>query len=346
MAVVSILLITGLIVGMVGCGPDRGPTPAPHDDLEIRTWHDLNAIRDNMGGNHRLMNDLDSTTPGYLELASTTANGGKGWLPIGTDPLPYRFYGTFDGQGYEIRDMVIYQPGPEPGVDPEPEQNWVGLFGVIGQGSVVANVGVVNAVITGNIVVGGLAGASEGSITNSYFSGHLTGTARVGGLVGFISEHGTVSQCYSTGSLTGEWYIGGLVGGNNGTIEDCYSTTSVTGDRYVGGLVGDNLRTVNSSYSAGSVTGNENAGGLVGLNEGTVSNSFWDVLASGIAASDGGSGKTTAEMQDMTTFTNTASDGLDEPWEMVAVGPDERNAEYTWNIVNGVTYPFLGWQSA
>jgi len=33
--------------------------------------------------------------------------------------------------------MAIYRP----------EQNWVGLFGVIAQGSVVGNVGVANAVI-------------------------------------------------------------------------------------------------------------------------------------------------------------------------------------------------------
>lgn len=332
---VSILLITGLIVGMVGCGPDRDPTPAPSDDLEIRDWYDLNAIRDNMGGNHRLMNDLDSTSPGYLELASTTANGGKGWQPIGTPTDP--FYGTFDGQGYEIRDLAIYRP----------DQNWVALFGVVASGGAVKGVGLANAVITGHGVVAGLVGASVGSISNSYVSGDLTSTyARVGGLVGFVAEEGTVSQCYSAGTVTGEEYTGGLVGGNEGTIDNCYSTCSVSGDRYVGGLVGDNYGPVINSYSAGGVSGNDNAGGLVGLNEGTVSNSFWDVLTSGIEASDGGSGKTTAEMQDMATFTNTATDGLDEPWEMVAVGPNERNADYAWNIVNGVTYPLLGWQSA
>ncbi len=50
---------------------------------EIRDWHDLDAIRDNLGGSYVLMNDLDSTTAGYKELASPTANGGKGWQPIG-----------------------------------------------------------------------------------------------------------------------------------------------------------------------------------------------------------------------------------------------------------------------
>ena len=57
---------------------------------EIRDWYDLDAIRDNLGGSYILMNDLDSTTAGYEELASPTANGGKGWEPIGSllvDPI-------------------------------------------------------------------------------------------------------------------------------------------------------------------------------------------------------------------------------------------------------------------
>jgi len=87
-------------------------------------------------------------------------------------------------------------------------------------------------------------------------------------------------------------------------------------------------------------------GGLLRLNEGSVSNSLWDVLTSGIDTSDGGSGKTTVDMQDMATFKNTATEGLDEPWKIVAAGPQDHNEDYTCNIVNGVTYPFLGWQSA
>ena len=72
LARVSAFLITAaLIAGSVGCGPIS-------QDLEIQTWYDLNAVRNNLGGHHRLMNDLDSTTPGYEELASPTANAGKG----------------------------------------------------------------------------------------------------------------------------------------------------------------------------------------------------------------------------------------------------------------------------
>jgi hypothetical protein len=55
--------------------------------------------------------------------------------------------------------------------------------------------------------------------------------------------------------------------------------------------------------------------------------------------SDGGTGKTTAEMQDTTTF-------LRASWNITAVAnPSIRNFAYIWNIVDDETYPFLSWQS-
>jgi len=92
------------------------------------------------------------------------------------------------------------------------------------------------------------------------------------------------------------------------------------------------------------VTGNEEVGGLVGRNlvgsniEGTVSNSFWNTETSGQGSSAGGTGKTTAEMKDIVTFSGAG-------WNIIAVGnPDTRNPSYIWNVVEGVTYPFLSWQ--
>jgi hypothetical protein len=69
-----------------------------------------------------------------------------------------------------------------------------------------------------------------------------------------------------------------------------------------------------------------------------VSNSFWDTETSGQATSDGGTGKTTTEMQNIATFSGAT-------WDIIAVAnPDTRNPSYIWNIVNAVTYPFLSWQ--
>jgi hypothetical protein len=109
--------------------------------LEIWHWHDLHTIRANLGGSYILMSDLDSTTAGYEELASPTANEGKGWQPIGTldDPFP----GTFHGQGYEIRDPFINRP----------DEDHVGLFGFVDEGGRIEDIGVVNADVTGEEVL-------------------------------------------------------------------------------------------------------------------------------------------------------------------------------------------------
>ena len=131
------------------------------------------------------------------------------------------------------------------------------------------------------------------------------------------------------------------MGENIGTISDSYSTSNVTGDSSVGGLVGRNDDgNVSNSYSSGNVTGNSSVGGLVGWNEyeDTVGNSFWDIETSGQAASAGGTGKNTTEMQDFATFSGAG-------WDIIAVAnPSTRNLAYIWNIVSGVTYPFLNWR--
>jgi hypothetical protein len=346
----SILLITVFLIGgMVGCGLFP-------QNVEIRTWYDLDAVRNKLGGHYILMNDLDSTTAGYEELASPIANGGKGWQPIGTSQNT--FAGTFDGQGYKIHNLFSNHPS----------EMYVGLFCAVGEGGVVKNIGLVNADVTGyggvgSLVgdnegtvsnsyatgnvngigwVGGLTGVNMGTVSNSYSTGTVTGDERVGGLVGWndaTTTIGTVSNSYSTGTVTGRYSVGGLVGASSGTVSNSYSTGSVTGDTNVGGLVGENTATVSNSYSKGNVTGDERVGGLVGDNLGTVSYSFWDIQTSGQATSDGGSGKNTTEMQNTTTFSGVG-------WNIIAfANPSTRNPAYIWNIVNGVTYPFLSWQS-
>lgn len=389
---VGIFLITAaLVAGMAGCDGD-GYTPPPTPSLEIRTWYDLDAVRGNLTGSYILMNDLDSTTPGYDELASPTANQGKGWEPIGwgywvwtwfgVKELGEIFKGSFDGQGYEIRDLYINSEG------------LVGLFGFVAKGGIITeggsikNITLINATVTtgeaargplglnedtvrcldvGTVdAVGGLVGYNGGTVSNSYFTGNVTGVGNVGGLVG--RNDGTVSNCYAMGNVTGDWNVGGLVGENyDATVIKCYSTGSVTGtssvgglvgenyegavrDSYsiasvtgyseVGGLVGDNEGTVRNSYSVGSVTGTSSLGGLVGYNDdGTVSNSFWDMETSGQATSDGGTGKTTAELKNIGTFTGAG-------WNIIVVAPGSTNTTYIWNIFDDETYPFLSWQPA
>ena len=361
------LTVIAFIVGAVGCGPM--PT-------EIRNWYDLNSVREDTRGSYILMNDLDSTTAGYEELAGTTANEGKGWQPIAVNNT---FVGSFDGQGYEICDLFINRP----------DESDVGLFASVETGAVIENVGIANgditgyeavgslvgynrgsvrdshagSSVTGDLDVGSLVGVNDGTVSNSYSSGSVTGGDSIGGLVG--KNEGTVSNSYSAGNMNGNDFVGGLVGKNNGTVSNSYSTGTVDGNDFAGDLVGVNVGTVSNSYaggtvdgsnfvggllgrnegvvskcfSTGNVTGDEHIGGLVGHNlYGVVSNSFWDTLTSGQGISDGGSGKITAEMQDIATFTGAG-------WNITAVDPGETLSDCTWNIVDTVTYPFLSWQS-
>jgi hypothetical protein len=317
---VSILLIMiALIAGMAGC-----LFPPATRNLQIRTWYDLEAIRDNLSGDHKLMNDLDSTTAGYQELAGPTANEGKGWHPIvgaGGDPP---FTGTFDGQGYEIRDLFINLPGI----------GYVGLFSILGEGGRIEDIGMVNAHVNSTAYAGSLVGVNLGTVSNSYSTGSVSSTLFAGGLVGY--NQGSVSNSHSAGNVTSDNGVGGLAGGNSGTLSNSYATGGVTGWQNAGGLVGTNNGTVVNSYSLGNVTGSSNVGGLVGYSEGTVTNSFWNTETSGQATSDGGTGKTTAQMRNIATFS---------AWNIVAVtNSSMRNPAYIWNIVNNTTYPFLSWQ--
>jgi hypothetical protein len=325
----AFLIILALIAGMIGC--DGNGSDPYADYIKIYDWTDLDDIRNNLVAKYILMNDLDSTTAGYEELAGPTANEGKGWQPIGTDNDP--FTGAFDGQAYEIRDLYSDRRDEIHG----------GLLGYVDDGGIIENLGVANAnVMTGGLV-GGLVGWNWGTVSNCHSTGNITGYWSVAG--GLIGENGgTVRNCYSAGNVTSVDNVGGLVGWNTGTVSDSYSTANVSGyspsfSFYIGGLVGYNTGPVRNSYSTGNVTGNYTAGGLVGLgSEVNVSSSFWDTETSGQSASDGGTGMNTSQMQDITTFSSAG-------WDIIAVdNPDTRNPASIWNIVDAVTYPFLSWQ--
>ena len=262
---VILLLTVALIAGLAGCDGGNGDTLP--QNLEIYDWHDLDAIRNNLAGNHTLMNDLDSSTAGYEELASPTANEGKGWNPIGFfHSAP--FTGRFNGQGHDIRDLFINRPG----------ENYIGLFGYVDEGGYIENINVVNANVIGGMAVGGMTGGNSGIVSTSYSTGSVSGNDRsVGGLVGY--NRGTVSDSYSNCNVSGDYRVGGLVGENDdGTVSNSYSSSNVTGNTDVGGLLGVNGGTVSDSYFTGSIGGITRAGGLVGNNYygATVSNSYYD----------------------------------------------------------------------
>ncbi|AQQ71096.1 hypothetical protein SMSP2_01460 [Limihaloglobus sulfuriphilus] len=205
---------------------------------------------------------------------------------------------------------------------------------------------------------GGLCGMNKGTIVDSYSSCEVSGIHSAGGLVGsntgYISNcnatgdivEGMVEECFPVGDPEGiEWmdcqqhgggYIGGLCGYNTGLIYNCYAkgsvdTVGITGfwvSRSYGGLCGYNNGSIVNCYSTGYVS-NYYSCGLVGessLSEDSIiEKSFWDVETSLSQTSDGGEGLTTAEMQDIFTFTdagwdfvNETANGVEDLWQMPA----------------------------
>jgi len=220
-------------------------------------------------------------------------------LDLGGEPnfyIPY-FAGEFDGNGHKISNLSLNFDLVSP----------LGLFGYLTPDGKVTQVGVEDINIAGYLGVGGLVGDTcEGTLSDSYSIGTVTGEDCVGGLVGH-SNFGIVSDSYSTANVKGYSTVGGLIGGNGGTVSNSYSIGSVTGNSHVGGLAGSNADTVSNSYATGSVTGDKHVGGLVGVNFGlgTVGNSY----ATGSVTGDEYIGGLIGSNGDRGTVSNSYSTG-------------------------------------
>lgn len=267
------------------------------DATEIEDWNDLDAVRTNLSDEYVLMNSLDADTAGYDAVAGPDANGGNGFAPIGEwghDAVA--FTGTFDGQGNEIRDLVIDRPD---------EVN-VGLFGVVEESAVISEVELVGVDITGDERVGGLIGwgyDGGGDVVNSSVSGDITGGDLVGGLIA-DNQGGDVVESSADGIVTGGNRVGGLVGEHStGTVVDSSASVDVTGLSGVGGLVGFNLGEISASAADGDVSGDVVVGGLVGAQNGEL----LDAEASGAVAGEEHVGGLVGELFDGTVDQSSAS---------------------------------------
>ncbi|OUP07042.1 hypothetical protein B5F34_12330 [Mediterranea sp. An20] len=188
------------------------------------------------------------------------------WTPIGTESQPYT--GTFDGKDKTITGLTVNQEGT----------NYVGLIGYLGSGGKVQNVTLTDVSVTGYWYVGGVVGANDkGTVTACTASGSISGSSRVGGVVGY--NGGTMTGCTVSGSVSGDSSVGGVVGWNGGTVTACYATSDVSGYSDVGGVAGRNYYgTVTGCTSSGSVSGSLNVGGVVGYNYGIVTACYWSGL--------------------------------------------------------------------
>ena len=160
------------------------------------------------------------------------------WSPIG-ESYSKTFKGTFDGNGHVIKNLTI---------DNETE-DYQGLFGRTDSGSTIKNVALEGVNVKGRYSVGGLVGSSYySSITNSYATGSVTGSERVGGLVGQVESYDqdsgdviiknsssysqSISGNDSVGSIVGSWVgeeINGYYTPATFTLENCSAVSPLQG---------------------------------------------------------------------------------------------------------------------
>ena len=206
---------------------------------------------------------------------------GKDWSPIGTN-FYNSYTGTFDGGGHTIMGLTVTT-----------NDQYVGLFGRLGEAGTVKNVVMDGIQITCNHrlgYAGGVAGFSwGGTIENCSVSGSVSGTICAGGVVG-IQWEASITGCSSSATVKGMVQVGGVAGETNSgaTMAACYATGNVTieidpiNNILGGGLVGFNAgSSVLACYATGNVTstgsstGNVYIGGFLGGNYTTVTACYW-----------------------------------------------------------------------
>lgn len=214
------------------------------------------------GYTFKLANDID------MMLVPFTPIGGNDTQSADSNSASKGFAGTFDGNGYTIRNLNIVT-----------DNNNVGFFGVVRSGTV-KNLTLSGGMVDGGWYVGGLAGLSTGGTFQNCYSDlmiYSKSGSKIGGLTGFLSGGSTVDRCAnygsvsarlsngSTGGITGQVHgsttnrilntynrgtilahgssalaggIFGYAGNVSGTIQNCYNAASVTSPGSKGTIAG------------------------------------------------------------------------------------------------------------
>ena len=226
--------------------------------------------------------------------------------------------------------------------------NAYSLGGLVGYSTLtISDSSASGSVYSNGSYLGGLIGRmSSGSVTRCSATEPVSGASddsglHVGGLIGKM-DAGDVIESYATGAVSAYYYVGGLIGTTSaGSVIDCYATGNIfaattTAPPMAGGLIGSGGGAVVTSYSTGLVSAPNTPaeyvdymGGLIGYGSGVATSSYWDIETSGQAISDGGVGKTTAEMQTLATFTD---------WD---IATPAAYSDEVWYLDPGEDYPRL-----
>jgi hypothetical protein len=234
------------------------------------------------GYTFKLANDID------MKLAAVNPIGGNDTNTSDTSARSKAFAGTFDGNGFTIKNLNIRS-----------SSNNVGFFGAL-KNATVKHLTVSGGMVVGAWFVGGLAGYCDGSTIEDCYvdlTVYSNGGTKAGGVVGFMTNGSTITRSANYGSVSATHNggsAGGIVGqvyGTSGTntISNCFNRGSVSAlgsSGLAGGIVGyggDARLTISNCYNAaaiasphyqGAVIASYDSGGYLSISNSYFANDF------------------------------------------------------------------------
>lgn len=320
--------------------------------VEVSNAQELRSVSEDLEDDYTLVDDIDLSEVDNFEPV------GECGFAEGEGCASQPFDGTFDGNGHTVSNLTVEGK----------EENGVGLFGAVGENGSVESIRFEDARVTGNGIVGSLAGTNLGEVDDVHVEGTVRGNTGVGLLVGV--NRGVVNGSSATGTVEADGSsVGGLVGSNDGgsgqqglitlsSAEVEVVAVGGTDNSWVGGLIGANFGgEVRNSRAKGDVRSDasevgglaganldgeilrtraegevqlnaSDVGGLVGLNDGAVTDSRVEGGVTGDATIGGLVGRSSGGEIDGSVVTGTVS-GNDEVGGLVGVLGDERLQEGT-----------------
>lgn len=180
-------------------------------------------------------------------------------LPFQGIPL---FCGSFYGNGHTISGFSLSPEG----------ETW-GFFRYLAPGARVQELRLQGTVCASGAgqQIGGLVGYNQGYLINCSFTGQVSGSDAVGGLVGENAVTGVVESSYADGEVSGAHFVGGLAGKNYGVIRACSNRASVNATAAQNDLSLSDL-TLDSLTGTEQATVATDLGGIAGISSGVLRN--------------------------------------------------------------------------
>ena len=175
------------------------------------------------------------------------------------NPIPI-FSGSFEGNGHAITGLSIKTDGSEQG-----------LFRYLTASAVVQNLIVGGDIQPGGSrsTIGAIAGHNLGQIRNCGFTGTVSGSEYVGGIVGRNGVTGIIENCLVKGKIYGDHFVGGIAGENTGVIRGCTNEALIntTPQQNSVDITDITMDTLTNTEAPNTVT---DIGGITGISSGVI----------------------------------------------------------------------------